>query len=194
MCRVRLEGGICDEFKTPLQPGTLYGECKARLFRTFETLLEEYGISGAWGRIFLLYGPNEQTGRLIPSILQALFNGSPIRCTHGRQLRNFLHVADAASAFVALLESDVVGPVNIGSGTHVTIGHVVQELMRQSEVTSAQIEWGAIPVRSDDPPTLVPVTRRLRHEVGWTPRFDLATGLRDVVERWCRHAVSDHAA
>ena len=67
--------------------------------------------------IFFLYGPHEPPGRLIPSVIQALLKGEFARCSHGRQIRDFLYVEDVAEAFVALLDSDITGPVNIASGS-----------------------------------------------------------------------------
>ena len=56
------------------------------------------------------------------------FQGDPALCHHGRQVRDFLHVADVAAAFVALLESEVEGPVNVGSGVAVTQRQVVETI------------------------------------------------------------------
>ena len=61
-------------------------------------------LSTAWGRIFYLYGPGEYPSRLVPSVIGSLLHDEPARCTHGRQLRDYLHVADVASAFAAILD------------------------------------------------------------------------------------------
>lgn len=85
-------------------------------------------MSAAWGRIFHLFGPHEPPGRLVPAVVMALLKGEPARCTHGRQIRDFLHVEDVAAAFVALLTSDVRGTVNIGSGEPISLRHLVTRL------------------------------------------------------------------
>src|SRR5678809_288420 len=72
----------------------------------------------------------------------------------GTQVRDLLHVADVARAFVKLLTSDLTGPVNIGSGVGVSLRHVVETLERAAGRRDA-VDFGAIPMRPDEPPAIV---------------------------------------
>ncbi|WP_421021629.1 NAD-dependent epimerase/dehydratase family protein, partial [Klebsiella pneumoniae] len=74
------------------------------------------GLSATWARLFFMYGPGEHPNRVTSSVILSLLQGKSAQCSHGMQIRDFLHVADVASALVTLLDSDVTGPVNIGSG------------------------------------------------------------------------------
>jgi len=170
--------GYCSEFATPAEAATLYGTCKNALRTVSAKYAANAGLSLAWGRIFFLYGPGEVEKRLVPLVVRSLQEGGPVRCSHGRQYRDFLHSQDCGDAFVALLESPVEGPVNVASGRPVAIGEVVRtiaSLFPGGE--SIPIEFGAIPTPPDDPPLLVADIRRLTNEVGWTPRFGLREGL-----------------
>jgi nucleoside-diphosphate-sugar epimerase len=143
-------------------------------------------ISTAWGRIFHLYGPHEHPSRLVASVILALLRGERARCTHGHQVRDFMHAKDVASAFVALLDSDVEGIVNIGSGKPASIRTLVSaiaELIRVSDL----IDFGAIVPPLNDPPVLIPNVRRLRDEVGWTPRLNLKDGIAHTIDWWRTH-------
>ncbi len=82
-------------------------------------------MSRAWGHIFYLYGPREHPSRLVPSVISALSEGTTFVCQHPHDVRDFLHVEDVASAFVALLGSEVEGDVNIASGEPTTVGELV---------------------------------------------------------------------
>src|SRR6266511_3198472 len=128
----RWDGEPCREASTPLEPRSLYGFCKATLFRFLEGAAAPLGLSYAWGRIFLLYGSSESEGRLIPATVRALLEGRPALCTHGQQIRDFLHVEDVARALVLISTSTVSGPVNIGSGQPVSIAQAVNELARRA--------------------------------------------------------------
>jgi nucleoside-diphosphate-sugar epimerase len=178
--------GFCSEGTTPLTPSTLYGVAKGALCALVTAYARQVGLGLAWGRIFFIYGPDEQPGRLVPSVLRDLLANEPVRCSHGRQVRDFLHVEDLADAFVALLESDVVGAVNVASGRPTPIRDVVITLAdavsRQTGRAALPIEFGAVPSPPDDPPLLVADVRRLRDEIGWAPRLDLGEGLAAVVE------------
>src|SRR6202790_4494362 len=104
------------ENSTPLLPTTLYGTSKHALERMLHSSSQQMGFSSAWGRIFFLYGPHEEPSRLVAYVVQSLLRAEPALCSDGNQVLDFVHVEDVASAFVALLESKVEGPVNIASG------------------------------------------------------------------------------
>jgi len=178
--------GECDESTTPLAPATRYGICKDSTRASMDAWSRRTGVSGSWGRIFHLYGPYEHPDRLVPSIICALLRDEDARCTHGRQLRDFLHVEDVASAFVALLDSDVAGAVNIGSGAAVSIADVAERIAgllgRQH-----RLKLGALEAPPDDPARLLPVVRRLMDELQWRPRHGLDDGLRHTIEWWRAH-------
>jgi nucleoside-diphosphate-sugar epimerase len=175
--------GLCSERKTKLMPATLYGTCKHALRLMAEAYEREVKLSAAWGRIFLLYGPREYPERLVASVIRSLLKNEPARCSAGNQQRDFLYVEDAASALVALLNSDVRGPVNIASGQAMPVKEVVHriaEILNRPEL----VELGAIPTSADDPPLIVADVERLQNEVGWKPRFDLNQGLEATIEWW----------
>ena len=176
-------GERCAEGSTPLVPATLYGTCKHALRQVVESYARTTGLSAAWGRIFLLYGPHESPRRLVASVVQSLLRGEPARCSSGEQLRDLLHVADVADAFVSLLDSGVTGAVNVASGDPVRLRDAVQELARRAGREDL-VQLGAIPAAANDPAVLTADVTRLRDEVGWRPRFDLGTGLEDTLEWW----------
>jgi len=177
------EYGYCREHLTPLEPSTLYGTCKHALQLTLTSLSEQAALSSAWGRIFFLYGPHEHPGRLVSSVIRALLKGEEAPCSPGTQMRDFLHVKDVAGAFVALLDSETVGPVNIASGNPVAVKDVVQEIARQLGQQDL-VKLGALPPRPGDPNLLVADTERLREEVGYTPAYSLEEGIGDTIRWW----------
>ncbi len=95
---------------------------------------------------------------------------------------DFLHVADVASAFVALLESNVEGPVNIASGVPVTVRRVV-ETIAEKIARPDLVRFGARPA-TPGPSRLVACVRRLVREVGWKPHYALDTGLDQTIQWW----------
>ncbi len=173
--------GQMDEKTTPLNPTTPYGKAKAECGQA--VCSHEGSVSTSWGRIFHLYGPHEYPSRLVASVIVSLLSGKRAPCTHGEQVRDFLHVKDVASAFVALLFSDVTGPVNIGSGNHRTIKDIVRMIAREFHAED-QIDFGAIPPPENDPSILVPTIDRLMHDVGWKPSISLEKGIQETVEWW----------
>lgn len=175
--------GICSERQTPESPASSYGDSKLRVSRELDALARDAGFSAAWGRVFFLYGPRENPARLVASVILALLNGEPAATTRGDQIRDFLHVEDVAGAFVALLESAVEGPVNVGSGTPVAIRDLVlrigQRLGRED-----LLALGTRPTPAAEPPLILADVGRLTREVLWSPRYTLESGLDHTIAWW----------
>ncbi len=173
---------VYSEETSPLRPATLYGSCKHALQLMLEAFSKQTGVSSAWGRIFFLYGPYEHPGRLVSSVIRSLLKGEPALCSHGNQIRDFLYVEDVASAFTALLESDLNGPVNIGSGKPITIREVVEtigDLVQRKDL----IQLGRLPSPPDEPSQLLANIQRLE-STDWRPKYDLKSGLQQTIDWW----------
>jgi len=173
--------GYCSENITPLMPATLYGTCKHSFQIMLDAFSKQTGLSSSWGRIFFLYGPPEHPQRLVSSVIRSLLRGKPARCTHGNQIRDYLYVQDVAEAFIALLNSKVQGPVNIASGSPITIKDIVFKIAKKIDCQDL-IELGVIPTSENDPHLLIADVKRLSDEVGWCPKCDLDHGLEQAIE------------
>ena len=183
--------GWCREDLTPLKPATLYGQCKAALLATLEGYAQHVGLSWAWGRLFFMYGPHEHPSRIPGVVIESLLRNEPARCSHGNQIRDFLHIADVAAGLVALMDSEVQGPVNVASGEPVTIREIVLQIADHFGRRDL-VEFGAIPTGANDPPLLVADVRRLKMELGWKPAHSLASGL-DATLEWHKGGSRDAA-
>jgi nucleoside-diphosphate-sugar epimerase len=179
--------GFCSEETTPLLPITVYGTCKHSLQCLLTAFSRETGLSSAWGRIFFLYGPHEHPDRLVSSVIKSLLLGEPARCSHGNQIRDFLYVADVASAFVALLEGEMQGQFNIGSGQPISLKQVVGKIGKKVGREDL-ISFGTSPVPDNDPPLLVADNRKLTEKVKWIPGYGLDEGLDQSIE-WWKHQI-----
>ena len=178
-----LASRYCTEYFTPTVPSTYYGSCKHHLQSIGEKYAEKKGFDFAWGRIFYPYGPYEHPTRLVPSVIQSLLRDNPAQCTHGNQIRDFLYVADIADAFVTLLDSEVNGIVNIGSGKPISIKELVLQIAKYLGKEDA-IRLGALPARDNEPPFIVADISRLQKEVKWNPKYSLEEGIADTISWW----------
>jgi nucleoside-diphosphate-sugar epimerase len=185
--------GVCSEGASPLADAagtaiTPYAACKIGMQRALESCGGARRISTSWGRVFFLFGPDEHRHRLVASVILSLLSGREAACTHGRQIRSFLHVADVGRAFAALLDSTAVGPVNIGSPERLSIADLLGQIaIRIGRPELVRLGGRAAPAW--EPALLVPDVARLYGEVGWRPQFSLGAALDDTIEWWRRHAV-----
>jgi nucleoside-diphosphate-sugar epimerase len=192
-CRRFVAAGTCFEYdltgrrlseSSALNPHDLYGSCKKSLFEVAQEFSALTGVSVVTPRIFYSYGPLEDTRRLVPSIVQALLRGEPARATAGEQVRDYLHVADIASAIWTVADSDATGAVNVASGEAVTIAQIatrIGELVGKREL----VRLGALPYREGEPMHILGDSSRLRG-LGWRPQYTLDSGLAETIEWWQR--------
>lgn len=186
-------GGHCSEAETPLAPATAYGRAKDELRQSFEHWATERGVSGAWARLFFLYGPGEHPDRLVPYVIRSLLTDQPALCTHGEQRRDYLYVVDAAEALVRLLGSEVRGAINIASGTALPLEELIQAIATELERPDL-VRLGARPAPPHETPLIEADVERQTRELRWRPPSDLASGLERTIAWWRRELAPSSSA
>ncbi|MGD0651542.1 MAG: NAD(P)-dependent oxidoreductase [Verrucomicrobiia bacterium] len=191
-CRRLVASGSCLEYdasdrplneSSPTRPRHLYSAVKLALYHALDGFCKTADMQFAWTRFFYQYGPGEDPRRLVPTAINSLLRGQVCNLTPGDQVRDFLHVADVASAVVAVAQSRLTGAVNIGSGVPVTIREIagtIAALLGRPDL----IALGAQPYQPGDPMHIVADNKRLRQNTDWKPQCDLETGLRETIEWW----------
>ena len=138
-----------------------------------------------------LYGPGDNYdivhGHVLPTMIRkfetARVENSPKVALwgSGSPLREFLHVDDLASACLFLLEMENPPDlVNVGSGREVTIRQLA-EMVQAATGCKAFIEWDRS--KPDGTPRKLCDTKLIR-SLGWSPKIDLASGLRRTVDEY----------
>lgn len=171
---------LCSEVDTPLNPQSPYTRCKNATRDLLSLYSDQEGMGFAWGRIFFVYGPHEPEQKLVSSVIRFLKNNQPAPCSEGRQVRDFVYVKDAASAFAALADSNVSGPINICSGTGTAVRELVLYIARYFGREDL-IQWGAVPTPANDPPRLVGDPSLLQSRLNWVPQYTCEQGLEETI-------------
>jgi len=166
-------------------PTTLYGEGKLATYRLLARLAALEGVRFAWLRVFSTYGPKDHPYWMIPGLIRALLKGDRPALTPGKQKWDFLHVADAARAILAVCESTTAaGVYNLGSGVAPPLRDTVS-LVRDLVNPDLPLGFGELPYPANQVMHLEADITRLIEELGWHPRIALADGMVDTV-RWYR--------
>jgi nucleoside-diphosphate-sugar epimerase len=178
----------CDELRSPLANSATtalspYAACKIALQASLADFGSRNRVSTAWGRIFFQFGPYEHPDRLVPYVISNLLLNREAACSHGKQVRSFLHVADVGAAFAAVLQSEVEGAVNIGSDERVSLADLIGRIARQIGRPEL-VRLGVRPSPPQEPLILIPDVHRLNDEARWLPRFSLDEGLADTIAWW----------
>jgi GDP-4-dehydro-6-deoxy-D-mannose reductase len=182
----------------PMAPINEYGAVKCVLERAALLAPLAGDVRVVWARSFNLVGPGQGLDAPVPSwarqIVDAESRGGG--CVHTGNLsvvRDFLDVRDAADAYLALVDSDAQGPVNVGSGRPTALREVVDDLV-ESASAHVTVEADDSLRRNHDPAFVVADVTRLRALTGWQPAIGLHESLTDVLDEWRENASRGEAA
>ena len=193
---------------TDCRPVNPYGTTKLIGERMVADVAVATGLRWAALRYFNVAGTAtpELTDRgasnLVPMVFQRLSAGEAPRIfgddyptPDGTCIRDFIHVADIASAHVAAARGLSDGRVsalvaNIGRGEGVSVREMISTIR---EVTGTADEaWSepvAVPRRAGDPPRVVASADRIRRELGWTAQFGLQDMVASAWSGWQAHGL-----
>src|SRR4051794_20292894 len=166
----------------PVGPRGVYDEAK-RFAEAMTMAYHRYhGVDVRIVRIFNTYGPRMRPndGRVVSNLLVQGLSGKPLTIYgDGSQTRSFCYVDDEIAGFLALLDSDEIGPVNIGNPNEFTIKELA-ELVLEVTGSSSEIIFEPLPV--DDPTQRRPDITLARQHLGWEPAIPLRDGLKRTAE------------
>lgn len=154
--------------------------------RVAETLAFEYhrehGVDIRVVRIFNTYGPRmlENDGRVVSNFIVQALRGKPLTVYgDGSQTRSFCYVSDLVEGFIRLMNSDYVGPMNLGNPGEYTILELAQIIQNMIN-PSAELIFNPLP--EDDPKKRQPDITRAKTYLGWEPTVPLKEGLKLTIE------------
>ncbi len=168
----------------PTHPATLYGAAKVATLAILERLAAVHAVRLAWLRLFSVYGPRDDEGTLIGSLVRQLLAGDRPVVTTGTQRWDYLHVDDAAAAFLAVAKSTAAGVFNVGAGVAPPLRDTIA-LVRDLVDPALEIGFGEVPLGPGALTRLEPDVSRLRAVTGWAPRISVEDGVRGTIE-WQR--------
>lgn len=166
----------------PIGPRGVYDEAKRYAEALTMAYHRQQGVDTAIMRIFNTYGPRMRPhdGRAIPTFLRQALQDQPITVFgDGSQTRSFCFVSDLIRGMIALAESGIHHPVNIGNPNEFTLLELAEAVI---ETTRSRSEIVHEPLPTDDPQVRRPDISLARELLGWGPEVELREGLRRTIE------------
>ena len=161
----------------PIAPRAVYDEAKRFAEAMTMTYHRLYDLPTAIVRIFNTYGPRLRPadGRVVSNFLVQAIDGKPLTMYGtGTQTRSFCYVDDEVRGIVALFDSGVVEPVNIGNPNEFTMLELAEIVL---EITGSRSDIVYEPLPVGDPTRRKPDITWAQSLLGWAPRIELREGL-----------------
>ena len=162
-----------------------YRSCYDEGKRCAETLFMDYkrehNLNIRIVRIFNTYGPNmtKNDGRVVSNfILQALKGEDITVYGDGSQTRSFQFIDDLVEGLLKMMNSDSVGPINLGNPIELSMKDLATMVIRLTN-SSSNIIYKELP--KDDPKRRRPDINLAKSILDWSPIIDLETGLKKTI-------------
>jgi dTDP-glucose 4,6-dehydratase len=155
----------------------VYDEAKRFAETLTMTYHRLYGLPTRIVRIFNTYGPRLRPadGRVVSNFLAQAIAGEPLTIYgRGTQTRSFCYVDDEVRGIMALFDSEIVEPVNIGNPVEFTMLELAQIVCEVAGV-APDFVYRALPL--GDPTQRQPDITRARQLLRWEPTVQLREGL-----------------
>lgn len=140
------------------------------------------GVDTRTVRIFNTYGPRmaPKDGRVIPNFFTQALSNQPLTIYgDGSQTRSLCYIDDMVAGLIALMESDVTDPVNIGNQNEMTIMQI-GEMVNQLTGSTAGFTYKELP--ENDPKLRRPDTTRALELLNWSAKVPANQGLVATME------------
>src|SRR3989344_1644578 len=172
-----------------LEPNSYYGTMKAAQTYLCQTFAKTTKHPLIIFRLFSVYGPYEEKGRLVRSVIETALQKKPILLATGKEARDFIYVDDVVDAFIHALQREVeAGEVfNIGTGKQTTIKELAEKV-RSLLGVHIPIKLNAYPGRSwGDTYHWKASTHKTRNKLGFRASTTINAGLLKTIEWYKTH-------
>ncbi|WP_048438623.1 NAD-dependent epimerase/dehydratase family protein [Caenimonas sp. SL110] len=175
-CTAPAEDSVCE-------PNSHYAASKVAAAGFLRYMGKKRGFPCANLRLYSVYGPLEDTSRLIPNLLRQALRGKLPPFVDGRISRDFVHVDDVCAAFITAavkMHPQIYGEdFNIGSGIKTTIADLA-ETARELFSIEDKPQFGSMEGRAWDLADWYADPGKAKNALGWQATTPLAQGLKSM--------------
>ena len=165
---------------------SFYGKAKLLSTKLLLNLYAKFNFPAVIIRLYLVYGPNQDTNRVIPITVSNAIKNKKFDCSDGLQIRDFTYIDDVIDAIIKTLKKKNLSGeiINIGSGDPITIRSVILKIC--NIVGSGKPQFGNIQLRKDEIRSLYPSVLKAKKLLNWKSKIKLNLGLKRTVNYYRR--------
>ena len=160
---------------------SFYGKAKLLSTKYLLNLKKNYGFPVTILRLYLIYGPHQDTNRIIPITIMNALHNNKFKCSQGNQLRDFLYIDDLINIIFKILKNKKSNGeiINVGSGIPISIKKLIKKICKLSK--GGNPEFGKIAFRKDELLKLYPNLSKLKKIINWHQGISLEEGLKKTI-------------
>jgi nucleoside-diphosphate-sugar epimerase len=165
-----------------VEPNSHYAITKVAATHLCRLAAAQYAQPAITLRLYSVYGPWEEPGRLMPTLVDRALEGTYPPLVAPETARDFVWIEDVCDAFVAAATTDLAdrgAVLNVASGEQTTL-RALARTVRSVFGLRGEPEWGGMEQRSWDTSVWVGDPTRAFDLIGWTAATPLEHGLRAV--------------
>lgn len=165
--------------------------------RMGELQAESYKIEYGWDKISIVrpantYGPYDnfdpKTAMVIPSLINRAMSGeNPLTVWgDGSPIRDFIYSKDVARGMMLCVEKGINVPVNLGSGSGVTIKEIAETIVNLIPGKPVKIVWDKTKPKGDIKRLMS--MKRAKKLLGFKPKYSLEEGIKETIEWYAKNS------
>lgn len=126
-----------------------------------------------------IYGPTKLVRPdLVPTLIQKILSPNEASVWSKKPVRDFIYLEDAADAIMLLMDTPHTGPINLGTGTSSSIGHIAEILKNCSGKETADLDMAV-----SGPMNFCCDMSLLNRLTGWKPKYTIEQGIEKTYYR-----------
>ena len=168
--------------KVKTLPKSKYGKDKLKCTKLLINSFKTINFPAIVFRTYQVYGPLQETNRLIPIAANSCYLNKKFDCSDGSQIRDYIYIDDLTEAIVKALNNKLaIGQIfNIGSGYGVSLKQIIDSTKKFFK--KGRPLFGKIKSRKDENKEIIADISKIKRILKWKPKVEFKLGLRRTLK------------
>ena len=168
--------------KVLCNPESNYSRAKYLASKSLSDLYRNYNLPLVLIRPYQLYGPAQDTNRLIPFVINACLQNKYFPCSEGKQYRDFLYIDDFVNFISKIITKDnIKGEIfNVGYGRPEQIKEIIYKITKI--INKGRPKFGKIKLRTEENLITYANIKKAMRFTAWKPRVNITSGLQKTIK------------
>lgn len=165
-----------------LEPNSYYAVFKSAISNYCSYISKAYDLPIITVRPFHIYGPFEDTKRLIPTMIKYLLNNKDMKLVSPKITRDMVYIDDAIDLYIKIASAKIEnGKIyNIGTGTQTSLKEIFEIVLNITKSKSKPL-WNHMNNRSWDQKIWLADMSLVKKDLKWKHKYNVKEGLKKTI-------------